>query len=236
MPVRIVEVRGVGPVILAKRRGNRHLRLSVTGNGVVRVSMPFWAPYSAGVAFANSRADWIRRQQAHTSLPLIGPGAQVGNRLTVKIEKSANSAFSSRTYDNYLLIRLPEPYDLEHWQNSIRQAAEKALKKIAEAVLPPRIEELADTYGYRYDQLKIRKMTSRWGSCSSKKVITLSYYLVQLPPELIDYVLIHELLHTRHMHHGHKFWEEFERIIPNAKSIRKKMRDYKPRLSVSLNN
>lgn len=233
MPTKIVDIAGVGPVVLAKRKGNRHLRLSVTGAGVVRVSMPYWAPYSAGTAFAKSRVDWIRKQLAHSSLPLIGHGARIGNRLTVQVERTQNAAFASRTYDNYLVVKLPEPHNLEHWQSAIREAAERALKKTAEAVLPPRLRLLADRYGYDYKELKIRKMSSRWGSCSSKKTITLSYYLVQLPPDLIDFVLIHELLHTRHMHHGHKFWEEFERILPNAAAARKQMREHKPRLTVS---
>jgi predicted metal-dependent hydrolase len=76
--------------------------------------------------------------------------------------------------------------------------------------------------------VQIRKLTARWGSCSSAKVITLSYYLMQLPWPLIDYVLLHELSHTEHMNHGSDFWGKFESVLPGAKVLRKEIRTYKP--------
>ena len=61
MAQRITQIPGIGQVILAKRRGNSNLRISITPNGSVRVSMPYWAPYSTGIAFAKSRQAWINK-------------------------------------------------------------------------------------------------------------------------------------------------------------------------------
>jgi predicted metal-dependent hydrolase len=105
---------------------------------------------------------------------------------------------------------------------------EKSLKIEAEHLLPMRLKLLARQHGYEYKDVQIRKLISRWGSCSSVKVITLSYYLIQLPWNLIDYVIIHELIHTQHMHHGKEFWDDFKKIMPDARALQKEIRHYKP--------
>jgi predicted metal-dependent hydrolase len=79
-----------------------------------------------------------------------------------------------------------------------------------------------------YHSVKVKRLASRWGSCSSNKVITLNFFLMQLPWPLIDYVLIHELIHTRHMNHSPDFWNDFERIHPGAKNTRNILKQYRP--------
>jgi predicted metal-dependent hydrolase len=113
-------------------------------------------------------------------------------------------------------------------QSAVKKTAERALRKEAEKLLPPRLGELAKKHGFTYKSIRIKKLTSRWGSCSSERVITLNYFLMQLPWRLIDYVLIHELVHTKHLNHSSGFWSEFDRTMPGAKKIRAELKAHRP--------
>jgi predicted metal-dependent hydrolase len=88
----------------------------------------------------------------------------------------------------------------------ISAAGEAALRREAQALLPGELERLAKEHGFHYRAVGIRKSKTRWGSCSSKGNISLSLYLMLLPPHLREYVMLHELCHTIHMNHGPNFW------------------------------
>lgn len=89
-----------------------------------------------------------------------------------------------------------------------------------------RLEELSGRYGFGYRKVFIRNQRTRWGSCSAKNNISLNAKLVLLPAELIDYVILHELVHTRIKNHSHEFWSELDRIVGNAKALRTKLNAY----------
>lgn len=231
MAQKIVTIDPVGEVVLAKRRGTRQIRLSVTARGTVRVGLPAWVPYAAGTAFARERIGWIERQLAKHLTPSLISGSRIGksHRLILK-EAAGRQNFTVKVTSTEVLVTYPADTTAARLEAKVRQGAEQALKNESRHLLPQRLQQLAAKHEFSYKDIHIRKLTSRWGSCSSQKVITLSYYLIQLPWELIDYVLIHELLHTRHMHHGPGFWSEFEKIKPGAKKLRKQVNDYKPQI------
>ena len=83
---------------------------------------------------------------------------------------------------------------------------------------------LADTHGFQYTSLKINSARRRWGSCSAKKQINLSLYLMLLPEELIDFVIVHELCHTREMNHGERFKKLMHDIFPNYDELNKSLK------------
>ncbi len=102
---------------------------------------------------------------------------------------------------------------------------ESALRKQAKAYLPDRTQVLASRFGFSYHSLKINKSKGRWGSCSAKKNINLSLYLMTLPSHLIDYVILHELCHTKEMNHGPRFWILMDEVTGNqSKVLRKELR------------
>ncbi len=82
---------------------------------------------------------------------------------------------------------------------------------------------LAEKYGFTYNKVCIRNQKTRWGSCSHKNNISLNVKLVLLPKELIDYVMLHELVHTRIRNHSKKFWVELDRYIGNGKVMAKRL-------------
>ena len=92
----------------------------------------------------------------------------------------------------------------------------------------PRLEHLSAQCGLSYASVKINSSQGRWGSCSARKNINLSYYLVLLPSHLIDYVLLHELCHTREMNHGERFWDLLNRFTDGkALALRKELKKYR---------
>ncbi len=228
MPKRTITIDDIGEVILAKRRGASNLRISVTSTGKVRVSMPYWTPYAAGIAFAKSRKEWIRKHLADHVEIRFEEGDLIGKAHRLRFVSS--NRLSARVKPSEVIVYASLPVVHPSVQNKATEAGEKALKMESERLLPQRLEILARQHGFKYNDVKVRKLTSRWGSCSSRKNITISYYLIQLPWQFIDYVLLHELVHTEHLHHGKDFWDRFEEVLPGARKLRKSMREHHPRL------
>tara|TARA_B100001113_G_scaffold231756_1_gene190321 strand:- start:386 stop:934 length:549 start_codon:yes stop_codon:yes gene_type:complete len=98
---------------------------------------------------------------------------------------------------------------------------EKAREKLSK-----RLAELAQEHNFQFNKISIRNQRTRWGSCSSKNNISLNMKLLHLPDQLIDYILLHELVHTRVKNHSKDFWDELETVVPGARVIDSKLRDY----------
>jgi predicted metal-dependent hydrolase len=106
---------------------------------------------------------------------------------------------------------------------------ETALRRQAQAVLPGELERLAKMHGFHYQGVRIRKCKTRWGSCSSKGNISLSFYLMLLPHHLQEYVLLHELCHTVQMNHGPAFWAILDKCTQGkAKAYRTELKKQNP--------
>lgn len=112
------------------------------------------------------------------------------------------------------------PYDIPAWESL--SAADKKIAK-------QKIMEHVDYYSRRmeidYGSISMRNQKSRWGSCSSKGNLNFNYRLAYLPEELLDYVVVHELAHRRHMDHSAAFWEEVETYYPAYKKCRQMLND-----------
>lgn len=231
MATKHVELPEIGTLKLYKRKGARSIRLSVTRTGGVRVSLPQWLPFEAGVNFALSKRAWILAQTpASQSTLLIKHGQAVGKSHHMEFLAAASSRVSSRIDGTTIRILYPHPFSPS--DPAVQQAAEKAciraLRAQASALLPQRLQTLADKHNLPFTSVKVKRLTGRWGSCDADKHITLSIFLMQLPWHLIDYVLLHELTHTLVLHHGADFWREFERHLASVKRLRREIRDYQP--------
>ena len=92
--------------------------------------------------------------------------------------------------------------------------------------LTRRLEHLAGKHGFTYNRVFIRNQKTRWGSCSHKNNISLNMKIIRLPEELMDYVILHELAHTRFKNHGNDFWAMMNRLVGNGKSMASRLRKY----------
>lgn len=112
-------------------------------------------------------------------------------------------------------------------QNIIRRGITAALKIEASTYIPNRIAILADMHGLKYTNVKINTAHSRWGSCNSKKNINISCYVMMLPDELIDLILLHELAHTVYFNHGPQFHALLNKLTNGKeKELEKKLKEY----------
>ncbi|WP_448779103.1 YgjP family zinc-dependent metalloprotease [Bacteroides congonensis] len=116
----------------------------------------------------------------------------------------------------------------ENLQDWLRKVIEESMRRNAKSILPPRLERLSKQCGLSYTSVKINSSQGRWGSCSGRKDINLSYYLVLLPSHLIDYVLLHELCHTREMNHSERFWALLNQLTEGkALALREELKKYR---------
>lgn len=227
-----INVPEVGDVVLQKRRGNRSMRLSVSHDGQVRLTMPAWAPYVTGQAFVLSKTDWLKKQLSKHTFTVFENSDRVGKVHTISVNSKPSKKLSSRVTSAQIIISLPANKDItdQQVQDEIQKAGARALRLEAQKLLPQRLHQLSQQSGFSYKSVQIKKLRSRWGSCNHAKEISLSYYLMQLPWDLIDYVILHELVHTKVLAHGPRFWSELEKHVPNLKAKRKAMKEHRPLL------
>jgi predicted metal-dependent hydrolase len=227
-----INLPNIGTVTLYKRRGNRSLRLTIGANGEVRVSLPYWLPYKAGEQFASSKSEWIAKNLVGSNI-MLHNGQAIGKAHQLYFTPNTNaSKVITRVDTNEVNIRYPSYHNISDSvvQEAAQKASIRALQKEAEALLPMRLATISQQTGHQYSSVGVKRLKSRWGSCSADREITLNLFLMQLPWSLIDYVLIHELVHTEVMQHGTPFWKKMETYLPNAKQLKKQMAEYKPRL------
>lgn len=219
------------PLKVYKRRGNRSLRLSISPAGEVRVSIPAWSAYAAGLRFAASRQDWIREHRKMQNYLEDGQRIGKAHRLRL-VARTDISKVASRVSQREVTVSYPAERSMESpaVQEAARRAAVRALRTEAEALLTQRLAALAAEHGFTYNRVSIKQMKSRWGSCDRHRNIVLNLFLMQLPWEQIDYVLLHELTHTEVLRHGPDFWRAMERVLPDVKQLRKAVRTAQPLL------
>lgn len=103
----------------------------------------------------------------------------------------------------------------------------ESLRAQAKKELPPRLAELAAQHGFKYNKVFIKNNISNWGSCSSLGNINLNLRLVELPSELQDYVMLHELCHLRYLNHGREFHALLESVCPGHRVLARELRAHR---------
>jgi len=230
MSYKQVDLPKVGLVKLYKRRDARNLKVTVNQNGEVRVTLPSMVPYAVGIKFVSSKVDWIQKQRNGQQI-FLKHNERIGKAHHLVLYKQNDiSQIKTKIKDNLVMVSYPPNYSKndQQVQTKARTAVTRALKLEADSLLPQRLDYLSAKTGLQFNGVKTRYLKSRWGSCNHKNDLVLNVYLLQLPWELIDYVLLHELTHTRVLSHGPRFWSEFEKHLPNAKKMRTKIRHYRP--------
>lgn len=217
-----------GPVAIRRSRLSRNVRLSVAPNGTLRISMPPYAPLFLAKRLISASRDEIRSMLKPLSIVKYADGMQIGKSHRLAI--THGEARSIRFRQQAISVQLGQKEDpgSQASQQYVREGVIKALRREANSYLPKRLDYLAATHGFDYAKVRFSHASSRWGSCSSNGTISLNIALMKLPFELIDYVLIHELAHTKHMNHSQDFWQTVEAILPDYKVRRKEIKQETP--------
>jgi len=150
-------------------------------------------------------------------------GVRVAVPLGTSFQRAREFAESKKRWIRKHLATLPQ---LEEEQKAFSGIFEGINRKDARIILVERLQELADKHGFNYNRVYVRNQKTRWGSCSHRNNISLNIKLVRLPAVLMDYILVHELVHTQIKNHGPRFYAELERIVGNWKPLEKRLRQY----------
>jgi len=200
------------PVTLVRSRRARRYVLRLRADGLARLTVPRHGSATEAWRFAQRQSAWLERQLQHLSQRPTSPkewfaGVDIlfrGERF--KIETDANTIrFGSESI----------PFACPIADIDLRPVIERHLRALAEKELRPQTLDFAAQHQLTVRRVTIRSQRSRWGSCSSGGVISLNWRLVQTPPFIRDYIILHELMHLRQMNHSARFWQEVERVCPD---------------------
>ena len=210
------------PYIYKTHPRSRSIKISINQTGEVVVTSPKWTPKWAIKKFIESSKPWIEQHVTQVKQRAnFGVQANEGLIFGKKYQKIIRvidhlSHSQVKVEAQQLIIELPsdksEKFGTDKLNGFLRRTAEKYLL--------PRTKQLADKMKIDYGRITLREQKTRWGSCSSTGNLNFNWRLVHAPPAVIDYVIIHELAHRKHMDHSTNFWALVERFDPEYKSHR----------------
>jgi hypothetical protein len=208
-------------VQFVRHRRARHYIMRVTNEGGLRVTIPRGGSRADAERFIRERRVWIERQRYRRALDASAHrGWKAGSSMLFRGDP-AELAVEPRA-DGRVVVRFADQAFIAPAaaETSLRPFVETFLRRLAARELPLRLQELAHANGASYAAVSIRGQRTRWGSCSPSRRISLNWRLIQLPPAVADYVLLHELAHLKHMNHSARFWKEVERMCPDYREAR----------------
>jgi predicted metal-dependent hydrolase len=215
------ESRAAGPQVSVRHsRRARRIAVRIAAGGRVELVVPRGVPERHAWAFYESRVEWVREHLArrrvaaptqefpprHLHLPLLEE--------TWRLFR-AGGAGRPRVVETGQVLELRGVGEPE----AFRRCLLTWLKRRALAALAPRLAEEAGLHGFRYSRLRVGNQRSRWGSCSTRGLISLNLALLFQPEQVVRYLLCHELSHTRHMDHSARFWACVAQCMPRWREL-----------------
>lgn len=216
-----------------KRVANsRYVRIRLGTDGTLRASLPLFAPIKSIGKLVDSSRTELRRLVGNRVAHTYQDGQKIGHSHTLRFTPNRSHALKHVVKGQVVHISYPQELDQASpsVQEVVREGVAKALRTESKAYLPRRLAFLAQQGDFNYERVRFAHQSGRWGSCSSSGTISLNIALMALPLELIDYVLIHELSHTRQMNHSDAFWNIVGTYYPNYKAARKSLKLHSPYL------
>lgn len=227
----IISDKDFGKIHFVVRRSARNITMRVKEDGL-HVTTP---PYRSITALLEAIAPFRERLRNVCSevkpKPFDLNFSIEAECFRLKLETSPLKNFTVSMRDETVVIACPAHADFttDRVQTLVKNAVMRAMRKKAEEYLPPLVQYWSSLFDLPYNKVTISKARSRWGSCSSKRDISLSFYLMLLPAHLMDYVILHDLAHTREMNHGPEFWELLNQLTDGkALALRKELRMHRP--------
>ena len=191
----------------------RRYRLLFRRDGTARCTVPRRGTLRGARRFVSANEPWLsERLRIHRAAPTTDSGLRVGGTVRVggeelRLEQGAEGVIRFGAFE----VKASDP------AADLRPQVERVLRKYAGAELPQRVRELAALHGLeaRISTISVRNQRTRWGSCSARGKISLNWRLVQVPPSVRDYVILHEIAHLVHLNHSARFWTLVESFCPN---------------------
>lgn len=227
---RLVADNDFGQIIIHTRRGARNITMRVKSDGLHLTVPPRSLLKKVLEVLQPYRKQLLEQFEQIAPKPVDLSFRIHADCFHLSLASSKLKHFTVRCEGEEMIIYCPENVDFnrEDVQKLVRSAILRAMKKAAETYLPPLLAMWAERFGLTYRKVRITGARSRWGSCSAARTISLSCYLMLLPAKLMDYVILHELAHTKEMNHGSQFWELLDGMTEGqALLLRKELRAYR---------
>ncbi len=218
-----------GEITIRRSVRSRTVKISVAPGGTLRASLPPYAPLVILKRLVSSSRLQLREmlEQAAPAYKLEN-GAEIGKSHKLVIIKAQRTTI--KRYKQQITVTLAPDRSIcdPAIAKKIREEIIAALRIEAKSYLPKRLKFMAEKLGCSYEKVRFSHASSRWGSCSTTGTISLNIALMKLPFELIDYVIVHELSHTKQMNHSARFWALVEAADPHYKSHRRELKRQSP--------
>jgi predicted metal-dependent hydrolase len=198
------------------RSRRRSIAIQIRPNGQVIVRAPLRAAEKLIRQFVESKAGWVQKKQAEVlkRAPITKKQFQsgecflyLGQEIPLRVVEKQRAALTLE--DQFILSKTAAP--------KAAQAFEKWYKARALTVLSERVALYAARHAFQPERVRITSAQTRWGSCSSKGTLSFTWRLVMAPLEVIDYVVIHELVHLKVKNHSKTFWDAVAALMPDYK-------------------
>ena len=186
----------------------RRVRLMVTDDGEALVVIPLRAAEREALDLFNKHRDWVARQQAKVE----------ERRIKLATRPSLAAGRVLKINGTARVIRVSTAAQ--------RDRLERRLREEAREIIAARVAIRAPEMEVQPGTLQIRDQKSRWGSASRRGGLSFSWRLILAPPDVLDYVVVHELAHLRHGGHGKRFWNLVEKHYGDHRAARKWLRDH----------
>ncbi|HKI88695.1 MAG TPA: SprT family zinc-dependent metalloprotease [Draconibacterium sp.] len=227
MSNKVVQLNRIGTVTFSRNKRSKNIKISVKPDKTVMVSFPFFVSGKEVVAFVQKNEDWIKKQQQRfeSKKNRIDAGSEIKTKLHTLLffQGEKNKVVSE---GNRIKVFVTN-FDAEEVQEYIEELITEIYRYEAKKLLPPRLYQLAGQHGFGYQKVTIRNNKRNWGSCSAKNNISLNLQMMKLPDELIDYILLHELVHTKIKNHGVEFWKRLDQLTGgNARQLAKQVKQF----------
>lgn len=227
---RFLEDPDFGIVIVRSHRNSINISLRIKDNQLI-ITVPPYAKKNQIIDAINKFRTPLLEKFQKTQEKNIDTDYKINTPyFCLKISYWKGHYFRLNYKDNPIVLECPKETDFssKNVKSLISSGIIRAMKRQASIILPPIVQEYALRFDKKFKKIKITGAKSRWGSCSNAGTISLSCYLVLLPPHLVDYVILHELAHTVEMNHSDRFWELLDNMTDGkSKSLRSELRKFK---------
>ncbi len=200
---------------------SKSIKITLKKDNFILVTMPYVCPYKTARDFLLSNFEKIKSFNQNKRIIHKDFKTKFD---TLKIIPSDELRAIKKNKIIYFYYPKDEDFSSKQIQNELSKAYLEALKIEAKNYLVQRLDFIAKKFDFKYNKISLRNQRTRFGSCSYQNNISLNINLMKYDFDVIDYVLIHELCHTKIKNHSQKFWNEVEKYCPNYKDLRKKLK------------
>ncbi|MDR0908090.1 MAG: M48 family metallopeptidase [Rikenellaceae bacterium] len=232
---KIVEHQVLGAVTVFRTRRAVRVSLSVRPSGEVRLSYPALVSQRRALRFLDERVDWViaQREKLAERYPTEPIMEYKTRQHTLRLAPVDTAKISVKITDTEIVVTYPAtiPPETDEVQTAVEKGIVEALRREAKETLPPLVERLAAEHGLRHGAVRVKALKSKWGSCTARGDINLSLFLMLLPAQLVEYVVLHELCHTVHHDHSARFHALLDTLTAgHSKALNRQLRTYRPNI------